>query len=87
MAAVTVNIGPKYDVAGARKAVEARITGNNTNTWDSGLRADPTRCVVLMEQNNIVTGVTMSTVNGQIRVTFAATGAFGPIWIRITARH
>ncbi len=72
-AAVTI-VKRRRNVAGARKFREFIITGNNTNTLDTGAR-DTAGVQVLIEPCT-VTAVTRSTVNGQLRLTFTAGGAF-----------
>lgn len=76
MAAVTVTARSyKANAAGALTHKMWNITGNDTNTFDTGIKSVRT-VAFFIEPNNIVTAVAQSTVNGQIRLTFSATGAF-----------
>jgi hypothetical protein len=86
MAAVTITArSRKIHNLGSTNGAQWNITGNDTNTLDTGLKSNYT-WQVYMEPNNIVTAVAQSTVNGQIRLTFSATGAFAGIDLLMVRR-
>lgn len=85
MAAVTT-VRSKRNVAGARKYREFIITGADTNTLDTGCRnASATVPSVLMETCTI-TAVARSIVNGQLRLTFSASGPFTAVSVMVSDR-
>lgn len=76
MAAVTITArSTKIHNIGSTNMKQWNIGGDNTNTLDTGIKSGRT-VQFYMEPNNIVTAITQSAVNGQIRLTFSATGAF-----------
>lgn len=76
MAAVTIaSRFPKVHNLGSTWSKQWIITGDNTNTLDTGLKSAFT-WQFYMEPNNIVTAIAQSVVNSQIRLTFSATGTF-----------
>ena len=73
MAAVTVvPRSYKPNAAGALTEKMWKITGLDTNTLDTGIK--PVRSIEVFVEPSTITAVTQSTVNGQIRLTFAAAG-------------
>lgn len=81
MAAVTVTARTnRNNVAGARLYREWRITGNDTNTIDTGL----TSVRQIFVEPCSITAVARSTVNGKIRLTFSASGAFTDISLLVS---
>lgn len=76
MVAVTLTARSyKANAAGALTHKHWNISGDNGQTFDTGIKSGRTT-QFYMEPNNIVTAIAQSTVNGQIRLTFTATGAF-----------
>ena len=79
MAAVTVTSrSTKIHSVGSTWQKMWNITGNDTNTLDTGLKSNYTWAFFL-EPTSIVTAIAQSVVNGQVRLTFSATGAFANI--------
>jgi hypothetical protein len=80
MAAVTVVArSQRRNVAGARWFYEWSITGADTNTLDTGI---PTgKKVKVFVEPSTITAIAQSAVNGKIRLTFSATGAFTAVGV------
>lgn len=76
MAAVTVTARSyKAHNLGSATAKMWNIGGGNGDTLDTGIKSRYT-VAFFMEPTSLITAITQSVVNGQIRITFTAGGAF-----------
>jgi hypothetical protein len=72
----------KVNVAGARTIKQWSITGDNAQTLDTGIKFG--KRVVFALEPSTITAIAQSDSNGQIRLTFTASGAFTAVGVTAT---
>ncbi len=85
MAAVTVVNKMKANAAGALTEKQWTLTGDNTNTFDTGVKA--VRKISCFVEPSTITAIAQSTVNAQIRLTFTTTGPFTATGLLVKYRN